>query len=67
MRLRAAGREGSPTRWLEQLRAIHQQTVQSVEGETAHGLTEITPTQKALFADLSLPTPAPTDLPAPLL
>ena len=67
MRLRAAGREGSPTHWLEQLRAIHQQTVQSVEGETAHGLTEITPAQKALFADLSLPTPAPTDLPAPLL
>ena len=67
MRLRAAGREGSPTRWLEQLRAIHQQTVQSVEGETAHGLTEITPAQKALFADLSLPTPTPTDLPAPVL
>jgi len=67
MRLRAAGREGSPTRWLEQLRVIHQQTVQSVEGETAHGLTEITPAQKALFADLSLPTPTPTDLPAPVL
>lgn len=67
MRLRAAGREGSPTRWLEQLRAIHQQTVQSASGETAYGLTEITPAQKALFADLSLPTPAPTDLPAPLL
>ncbi len=67
MRLRAAGREGSPTRWLEQLRAIHQQTVQSAQGETAHGLTEITPAQKALFADLSLPIPNPTDLPAPVL
>ncbi|WP_031407186.1 IS1634 family transposase [Thiomonas sp. FB-Cd] len=67
MRLRAAGREGSPTRWLEQLRAIHQQTVQSADGETATGLTEITPAQKALFADLSLPTPIPADLPAPVL
>jgi len=64
MRLRAAGREGSPTRWLEELRAIHQQTVQSAAGQMARGLTEITPAQKALFTDLELPAPTPADMSA---
>ncbi len=62
MRLRAAKREGSPTRWLEQLRRMHQQIVQAAGGETVCGLTEITPDPKALFADLNLPMPTPAPI-----
>jgi transposase len=67
MRLTANNREESPSRLLEQLRRIHQQTVQTVDGQTLHGLTEVTSAQKSLFAALQLPTPMPTDLLKPTL
>lgn len=67
MRLTANNREESPSRLLEQLRRIHQQTVQTVDGQTLHGLTEVTSAQKSLFAALTLPTPTPVDLVKPTL
>ena len=57
MRLTAAKRSESPTALLEQLRRIHQQTVQTTDGTTLTGLTEMTPAQKSLFAALDLPLP----------
>lgn len=65
MRLKATRREESPSRLLEQLRRIHQQTVKTADGQTLSGLTEVTPQQKSLFAALQLPTPTPTDLASP--
>jgi transposase len=62
MRLKAAKRSESPTTLLEQLKRIHQQTVETGEGERLTGLTEITPAQKSLFAALDLKPPTPTDL-----
>ena len=62
MRLKASNREESPTRLLEQLRRIHQQTVQTADGQKLSGLTEIAPLQKSLFAALDLPQPTPADL-----
>jgi transposase len=41
MRLKASQREESPSRLLEQLRRIHQQTVQTADGQTLTGLTEM--------------------------
>ncbi len=67
MRLKASGREESPSRLLEQLRRIHQQTVQTAEGQKLSGLTEIAPLQKSLFAALALPQPSPADLAKPRL
>jgi ribose 1,5-bisphosphokinase PhnN len=67
MRLKASGREESPTRLLEQLRRVQQQTVQTADGQTLSGLTELLPTQKSLFAALNLPLPTPTDLIKPSL
>ena len=49
-----------PTRLLEQLRRIHQQTVQTADGQKLSGLTEIAAQQKSLFAALDLPQPTPT-------
>jgi transposase len=49
MRLKASQREESPSRLLEQLRRIHQQTVQTADGQTLTGLTEMGALQKALF------------------
>jgi transposase len=59
MRLNAAKRSESPAALLEQLKCIHQQTVQTADGRTLTGLTEMSPAQKSLFAalDLALPTP----------
>ena len=54
MRLKAAKRSESPTTLLEQLKRIHQQTAVTAEGKTLTGLTEITATQKSLFAALDL-------------
>ena len=62
MRLKASGRDESPTRLLEQLRRVQQQTVQTADGQTLSGLTEMAPAQKSLFAALDLPLPTPTDL-----
>ena len=63
MRLKANDREESPCRLLEQLRRIHRQTVQTADGQTLHGITEVTAEQKSLFAALQLPA----DLSQPVL
>ena len=67
MRLRAAKRSESPSTLLEQLTRINQQTVETSEGKTLTGLTEITPAQKSLFAALELTPPTPSDLAKPVL
>jgi transposase len=67
MRLAAAKRTESPSTLLEQLKRIHQQTVQTTDGKTLTGLTEITPVQKSLFAALELTLPTPSDLDKPAL
>ncbi len=65
MRLKANRREESPSRLLEQLRRIHQQTVRTTDGQTVHGLTDMTPAQRSLFTALELPPPTPADLSQP--
>ncbi|PKO60764.1 MAG: IS1634 family transposase [Betaproteobacteria bacterium HGW-Betaproteobacteria-18] len=67
MRLKAANRSESPSTLLEQLKRIHQQTVQTTDGRTLTGLTEMTPAQKSLFAALELALPTPADLVKPVL
>jgi hypothetical protein len=67
MRLKAAKRSESPTTLLEQLKRIHLQMVETSEGQTLTGLTEITPAQKSLFAALELTPPTPSDLAKPVL
>ena len=67
MRLTAAKRSESPATLLEQLRRIHQQTVQATDGSTLSGLTEMTPAQKSLFAALELALPTPENLTKPVL
>jgi transposase len=67
MRLTAAKRSESPTTLLEQLKRIHQQTVQTADGKTLTGLTEMTPAQKSLFAALELALPTPKNLTKPVL
>ena len=52
---------------LEQRRRIHQQTVQTADGRTLTGLTEMTPAQKSLFAALELALPTPENLTQPAL
>ena len=67
MRLKANDREESPTRLLQQLQRIHQQTVRTSDGQALHGLTEMTPAQKSLFTALQLPIPTPAALSQPVL
>ena len=67
MRLTAAKRTESPATLLEQLKRIHQQTVQTTDGRTLTGLTEMTPAQKSLFAALELALPTPENLIKPVL
>jgi transposase len=67
MRLKAAKRSESPSTLLEQLRRIFQQTVQTADGQTITGLTDINPVQKSLFAALELTPPTPSDLAKPAL
>ena len=67
MRLKANNREESPTRLLQQLQRIHQQTVSTTDGQKLHGLTEMTPAQKSLFTALQLPIPKPAELSQPVL
>ena len=67
MRLSSAKRAESPATLLEQLRRIHQQTVQTADGRTLTGLSELTPTQKSLFAALELALPSPENLTKPAL
>jgi len=65
MRLKAQDRVESPTRLLQQLQRIHQQTVRTANGQALHGLTEMTPAQKSLFTVLQLPVPTPAELAQP--
>jgi hypothetical protein len=67
MRLKANDREESPTRLLQQLQRIHQQTVRTADGQAPHGLTEMTPAQKSLFTVLRLPLPTLAELSQPVL
>ena len=67
MRLKAANKTESPSTLLEQLKRIHQQTVQTADGKTLTGLTEMTPAQKSLFAALELALPTPENLAKPVL
>jgi transposase len=67
MRLAAAKRSESPATLLEQLKRIHQQTVQTADGKTLTGLTEMTPAQKSLFAALELALPTPENITKPVL
>ena len=67
MRLKDAKRSESPSTLLESLKRIHQQTVETSEGATLTGLTEITAAQKSLFAALKLTPPTPSDLVQPVL
>lgn len=67
MRLKAKDREESPTRLLQQLQRIHQHTVRTTDGQTLHGLTEMSPEQKSLFSALQLPIPTPGELTQPNL
>ena len=67
MRLKASQREESPTRLIEKLQRIQQQTVKTADGQTLHGLTDMTPEQKSLFTALQLPIPSPTQLAKPNL
>jgi hypothetical protein len=63
----AAHPSESPATLLEQLMRIHQLTVQTTDGTTLTGLSEMTPTQKSLFAALALTPPTPADLAKPVL
>jgi transposase len=67
MRLTAAKRSESPATLLEQLKRIHQQIVQTGDGKTLTGLTEMTPAQKSLFVALELAPPSPENLTKPVL
>ena len=67
MRLKANARAESPSRLLQQLQRVHQQTVRAADGEVRHGLTETTPAQKSLFTALHLPIPTPAELAKPVL
>jgi transposase len=67
MRLKDAKRSESPGTLLGSLKWIHQQTVETSEGTTLTGLTEITAAQKSLFAALNLTPPSPSDLARPVL
>jgi hypothetical protein len=67
MRLKDAKRSESPGTLLGSLKWIHQQTVETSEGTTLTGLTEITAAQKSLFAALNLTPPSPSDLTRPFL
>ena len=67
MRLAAAKRSESPSTLLEQLKRIHQQTVQTTDGKTLTGLTEMTPAQKSMFAALELALPTPENITKPVL
>ena len=67
MRLKAADRPESPRTLLDQLRRIHQQTVEIGVQKTVTGLTAITPIQHSLFEALHLIPPTPSDLAKPVL
>ena len=67
MRRKAANSSESPSTLLEQLKRIHQQTVQTTDGKTLTGLTEMTAAQKSLFTVLEMALPTPSDLVKPVL
>jgi transposase len=67
MRLHAANRGESPTTLLAQFKRIQQQTVQTEDGQSLNGITEINPAQKSLFNALELKAPSPNNLLTPSL
>jgi transposase len=67
MRLKANQRDESPCRLLEQLHRIHQQTVQTADGQILTGLTEMGALQKSLFSAINIPAPTPANLTKPRL
>lgn len=67
MRLKAKDRAESPTRLLQQLQRIQQQTVRTADGQSLHGLTEMTTAQKSMFTALELPMPTPAEFSQPVL
>lgn len=67
MRLAAANRSKSPATLLVQLRRIHQQKVQTKDGRTLTGLTELTSAQKFLFVALKLALLTSKNLTKPVL
>ena len=67
MRLHAANRGESPTTLLAQFKRIQQQTVQTENGQSLNGITEINPAQKSLFNALELKAPSPNNLLTPSL
>jgi transposase len=62
MKLQAANRGESPTTLLAQFKRIQQQTVQTEDGQSLNGITEINPAQKSLFNALELKAPTPNNL-----
>ncbi len=62
MRLKAAKRSESTINVLESLKRNHQQTVETTEGTTLTGLTEITRALMLLFTVLLLTPPTSSDL-----
>jgi hypothetical protein len=62
MKLQAANRGESPTTLLAQFKRIQQQTVQTEDGQSLNGITEINPAQKSLFNALELKSPTPNNL-----
>lgn len=57
MRLKEAAREESPTRLLEALKRIQQQTASTADGQLVQGVTKLAPQQKELFAAIGVPLP----------
>lgn len=57
MRLKEATREESPTRLLEALKRIQQQTASTTDGQLIQGVTKLAPQQKELFAAIGVPLP----------
>jgi hypothetical protein len=62
MRLQAANRGQSPTTLLAKFKIIQQQILQTEEGQSLNGVTEINPAQKTLFNALGLKAPTPNNL-----
>ena len=67
MRQHTANRGESPTSLLSQFKRIQQQTVQTEDGQSLSGITEINPAQKSLFNALELKAPSPNNLLTPSL
>ena len=67
LRLKQAKRPESPNRLLEQLGRIHLQTIETANGASFRGLTELGPLQRELFATIGAHVPTPRDFAAELV